>query len=77
LPHIRPSTARRDRFQKRKLYQQQRVSTLWLVDVERRLVEVWAPDARFPFVETERVSWHPAGAIEPRVVDIAELLRPT
>ena len=74
---LSPSTARRDRFQKRKLYQQQRVSTLWLVDVDRRLVEVWTPDARFPVVETARVTWHPAGATEPLVIEIAELLRET
>ena len=74
---LSPSTARFDRFQKRKLYQQQRVSTLWLVDVDRRLVDVWTPDARFPVVETARVSWHPAGATEPLVIEIAALLRET
>ena len=72
---LSPSTARRDRFEKRKLYQQQGVATLWLVDPDRRLVEVWTPDARFPVVETERVSWHPAGANTPLVIEIAELLR--
>ena len=74
---LSPTTARLDRFQKRKLYQQQRVSTLWLVDVDRRLVEVWSPDARFPVIETERVTWQPAGATEPLVIEIAELLRET
>ena len=72
---LSPSTARRDRFEKRKLYQQQGVATLWLVDPDRRLVEVWTPDARFPVVETERASWHPIGANTPLVIEIAELLR--
>ena len=70
---LSPSTARRDRFHKRKLYQQQSVATIWLVDPHRRLVEVWTPDARFPVVETECVSWHPAGAIEPLVIDVESL----
>ena len=74
---LSPSTARRDRFQKRKLYQQQRVATLWLVDPDRRLVEVWTPDALFPVVETERVTWQPVGVSEPLIVEIAELLRET
>ena len=72
---LSPSTARVDRFQKRKLYQQREVPTLWLVDIERRLVEVWTPDALFPVVKTDRVTWLPADASEPLVVDIAELLR--
>ena len=72
---LSPSTARVDRFQKRRLYQQREVPTLWLVDIERRLVEVWTPDALFPVVKTDRVTWLPADASEPLVVDIAELLR--
>ena len=74
---LSPSTARRDRFHKRKLYQQQGVAIIWLVDPDRRLVEVWTPDAHFPVVETERVSWHPADTTEPLVIDIAALLRET
>jgi Uma2 family endonuclease len=74
---LSPSTARHDRFQKRKLYQGNGVGTLWLVDPARRLIEVWTPDALFPVVETERVIWHPASATEPLVIDVAELLSDT
>ena len=42
---LSPATARRDRFQKRKLYQAQGVGMLWLVDPVRMVVEVWTPDA--------------------------------
>lgn len=70
---LRPSTARRDRFQKRKLYQDNGVETLWLVDPERRLVETWTPEAMFPVVETERLSWHPAGAAVPFVLDLRSI----
>lgn len=71
-----PSTARSDRFQKRRLYQSQRVDPLWLVDPERAVVEVWTPDARFPVVETERIIWHPSGAAEPLVIPLAPLFNP-
>ncbi|HET8771156.1 MAG TPA: Uma2 family endonuclease [Gemmatimonadaceae bacterium] len=70
---LSPSTARQDRFAKRKLYQQHGVATLWLVDAERRIVEVWTPESVFPVVERERVAWHPAPASEPLRIDLAEL----
>lgn len=73
---LSPSTAHHDRTSKRKLYQDNRVGTLWLVDTDRRQVEVWTPDARFPAIETERVTWHPAGLAAPLVIEIAEFFRP-
>ena len=73
---LSPSTARQDRFAKRKLYQQHGVATLWLVDAERRIVEVWTPESAFPVVERERVTWHPTPASEPLLIDLAELFGP-
>ena len=73
---LSPATARLDRFQKRKLYQQHGVPILWLVDAERRLIEVWTPSATFPTVETEHVTWRPPGKGSPLVIPIAELFRP-
>ena len=70
---LSPSTARHDRFQKRKLYQSHDVATLWLVDTERKIVEVWTPEATFPAVERERATWHPVGAAEPLVIPLVEL----
>lgn len=72
---LSPSTAKHDRFQKRKLYQSQNVDTLWLVDLERHAVEVWTPGQSFPTVETERLTWQPEGAREPLAIPIADLLR--
>ena len=58
---ISPSSAKADRFTKRRLYQEQRIPTYWIVDIEQRHVEVWTPDALFPVIERERVVWrHPA-----------------
>lgn len=70
---LSPSTSRNDRFAKRKLYQAQGVETLWLVDIERRIVEVWHPGAMFPLVETERVAWRPPEAAEPLVIELDRL----
>lgn len=70
---LSPATAHADRFQKRRLYQDHAVETLWLVDADRRFVEVWTPDALFPTIETERVLWQPAGAAEPVAIRLANL----
>jgi Uma2 family endonuclease len=71
---LSPTSIERDRFAKRKLYQDCGVETIWLVDPAQRLVEVWTPGARFPVVEHERVTWQPDGATEPLVIEIADLL---
>jgi len=73
---LSPSTARADRFTKRRLYQEAGVPTYWIVDPERRCVEVWTPEAAFPAVEWETVSWQPVGASEPLRLSLAELFKP-
>ena len=70
---LSPSTARHDRFQKRRLYQAQGVGTLWLADPDRRTIEVWTPERAFPVIETERVSWQPAGAGAPLIIELTPL----
>ncbi|MBE0591576.1 MAG: Uma2 family endonuclease [Gemmatimonadales bacterium] len=72
---LSPSTARADRFAKRRLYQEVGVPTYWIVDPERRCVEVWTPEAAFPAVEWEAVSWQPAGADQALTVRLVELFR--
>lgn len=66
-----PSTRRRDRFAKRVLYQHQGVPLYWFVDPDRRLAEVWTPEAELPQVERERLVWHPEGAGETFTFDLA------
>jgi len=84
---LSPSTARHDRFQKRKYYQENGVPLLWLIDEEKRFVEVWTPESLFPIVETRRVEWRPgeAPALRPDAptaavpqfqIDLAELFAP-
>jgi Uma2 family endonuclease len=55
------SSAKADRITKRRLYQEQRIPVYWVVDIDQQQVEVWTPDAHFPIVERERLTWrHPA-----------------
>jgi Uma2 family endonuclease len=70
---ISPSSRHSDRFKKRILYQRQRVPVYWIVDHEQRHAEVWTPDAELPAIERERLAWHPEGADEPLVIELAEL----
>ena len=73
---LSPSSARADRFTKRRLYQEQRIPLYWGVDCDDQSVEVWTPEALFPVVERERVTWQPAGASEPCVINLAEIFAP-
>jgi len=72
---LSPSTARADRFTKRRLYQERGVPAYWIVDPDRRCVEVWTPEAAFPVVEWDAVSWRPAGADEALTLRLEELFR--
>lgn len=70
---LSPSTAHFDRFQKRRLYLQNGVETLWLLDEEHICVEVWHPGMTFPAIETDELVWHPSGAASPLVIPVASL----
>lgn len=73
---ISPSSARHDRFIKRRRYQEAGVPLYWIVDGDERRVEVWTPADSFPAFEEERLVWRPAGAVEPFALELAELFRP-
>jgi len=73
---LSPSSARADRFTKRRRYQEQQVLIYWIVDGDAHVVEEWTPAAEFPRIEGERLSWQPAGATQPFALDLAELFRP-
>ncbi len=73
---LSPSTARHDRFTKRRLYQEQGIPLYWIVDADEHRVEVWRPELQFPEMESKRVTWHPARGPAPLVVELAELFRP-
>jgi Uma2 family endonuclease len=72
---LSPSSARADRFAKRRVYQEFGVPLYWAVDADARQVECWTPEALFPRVQSERISWHPLGAAAPCFIELAELFR--
>ncbi len=70
---LSPSTARHDRFTKRRLYQEMQVPLYWVIDIDQRRAEVWTPEATFPAIETDVLTWHPSGAPSPLQVQLAAL----
>ena len=73
---LSPSTARADRFTKRRLFQEVGIPAYWIVDGDERAVEVWTPEQRLPTVERERLVWQPHPEREPFTLELAELFRP-
>lgn len=73
---ISPSSVRADRFTKRVLFQRMGVPLYWVIDAARGEAEVWTPERQFPEFERERLTWHPAGADEPLVLELAALFAP-
>lgn len=70
---LSPSSARHDRFIKRRRYQEAGVPLYWIVDGEERRVEVWTPASSFPVFETSCLFWQPADAGEPFTLPLDHL----
>jgi Uma2 family endonuclease len=68
---LSPSSARHDRVTKRPRYQRNRVPEYWIVDPASQTVERWRPDDTRPEILSEQLIWHPEGASEPFVLDLA------
>jgi Uma2 family endonuclease len=51
------SSARGDRLVKRRAYQEAGVDTYWVVDPDRRVVEVWHPGDELPELVTGLLTW--------------------
>jgi Uma2 family endonuclease len=73
---LSPSSKHHDRFTKRRLFQEQGVPLYWIVDGDAQAVEVWTPQAQFPHIERERLSWQPPGARTPLTLSLEDLFRP-
>ncbi len=71
-----PSTARYDRFTKRRFYQDVRIPAYWIVNGDEHFVEVWTPDSELPGIERERVVWSPGESSPPLMIDLKELFNP-
>ena len=73
---LSPSSMRTDRFIKRRLFQNMGVPLYWIVDADAQTVEVWTPDAHFPHVEREALTWQPAPDAAPFAYPLADLFQP-
>jgi len=73
---LSPSTARYDRFTKRRLYQEVGIPVYWIVDPEAKAIEVWTPTTEFPKVECEWVEWRPEAESAPLRIELEELFAP-
>ena len=73
---LSPSSAKHDRFIKRRRYQEAGVPLYWIVDADERQVEIWTPADVFPHLERERVVWHPSMVAVPFSLSLPELFRP-
>jgi Uma2 family endonuclease len=72
---LSPSTAMRDRNQKRRRYQASGVAEYWIVDTDARLIERWQPDDLRPEILTERLAWQPEPGIPPLTIELGEYFR--
>jgi Uma2 family endonuclease len=66
---LSPSSSRHDRVRKRPLYQRH-VPDYWIVDLDARLFERWAPGDDRPELVTERLVWHPRDATTSFTLDV-------
>jgi Uma2 family endonuclease len=64
-----------DRDYKLDAYLRVGVDEVWLVDLDRRCIEVSAHDGRRLVAHSHAVRWHPIGMPEPLTLDLAELFR--
>ena len=70
---LSPTTARRDRGVKHALYTRIGVDEYWIVDVEERRVHCARSGSDVVELVTGHLTWHPAGAPRPLVIDLPAL----
>jgi len=71
---LSPSTAGRDREEKRRLYQRH-ADEYWIVDLDARLIERWRPGDVRPEVLDAALTWQPTGADAALTVDLPAFFR--
>jgi Uma2 family endonuclease len=69
---LSPSTASRDRGVKRRIHRSAGVGEYWMVDLDARLIERWAPGDKRLDVLAEKLSWTPGGGAS-GVIDVQAL----
>lgn len=69
---LSPSTAKTDRWRKRRLYQRERVPEYLIVDCDSAILEQWRPNDDRPAVLAEEWRWQPVPDVPALVVDVVE-----
>lgn len=72
---LSPSTARFDRYIKRRKYQERGVETYWIVDTAARCIERWLPNDQEPAMVSETLTWQPAADAASLVIDLPWFFR--
>ena len=70
---ISPSSVRTDRVEKRDVYLDAGTPDYWVIDIEARTVECWAPGRATPVLATTELVWSPAGCTESLRISLPEL----
>lgn len=70
---VSPSTRHRDRGIKRRTYLANGVAEYWVVDLNRRTVDVWQPGADTPDARAGTLAWQPVAGHAPLVIDVREM----
>jgi Uma2 family endonuclease len=67
---LSPSTARHDRFTKRRRFQRAGIPEYWIVDLDARCIERWRPtDERLEII-SETLTWQPVAEHPPLAIDL-------
>ncbi|HEX7939394.1 MAG TPA: Uma2 family endonuclease [Gemmatimonadaceae bacterium] len=69
---LSPSTIGQDRVRKRDFYLANGVAEYWIVDLDARVIERWTPERETPDLRRDEITWQPAGAGAPLVIDVRE-----
>ena len=72
---LSPGSTRTDRYEKRRLYQDESVPDYWIVDTDSRAIERWTPGATMPDVLTSTLEWQPLPLHAPLVIDVVQYFR--
>ncbi len=72
---ISPSSVNIDRIVKRDFYLNAGVAEYWIIDLDARMVERWAPARETPDVLRTSLQWLPTGAGAPLTIDLVELFQ--
>lgn len=69
---LSPSTARWDRMEKRRAYQDKNVPEYWIVDLDTRVFERWRPADQRPELLSDSLGWQPVAAVPPLTIDVVK-----